>query len=311
MINLANINKEINPEYIRTIALSNNMYESEREFKLSTYSGTSVNHYVFHYNKNYTIKNIPQYYEYNFNDVDTEYLINRYGLKPIEILGFYERRLSCKIYYISGEFSAFYYSKASDRFFSIKQKIIFPYAIPYGFDLDEESLAKSCVNTTQTLAYKYNTDVYRFIRECLKYHCSDPVYDRFIKLLHSSSTRSVLEGKSLKEFNCCFNSPSKMPFKYGIEEYFLDIDVEFESDYNSSKYFDWITVGGYVYDYNKYEFVKANKNKILKMYLDAIRSTAKWKSFNIPINVLKVDSLMLDKGGYLIAKFSLKETSQS
>lgn len=307
MIDLANIHKEMNPEDIRAIAISSNMYESERYFifKIPKY----LRIYNIRYSENYIVKDIPQYFEYSFKDEKAEYLLSRGKINPIELLGVIKKS-AVKIYYIFGEFDALYYSETSDKFYTINQKIIFPCAILYDSDLDKASLNESCAKTAQSLINIRNTNCRDFIRDFLKFNWSDPVKDRMSKIIRSS--KSVLEGKSLKEFNCCLNSPSKMPFKYGLEEYFLDIDVEFESDCkNSSKYFDWINVGGYVYHYKKYEFVKANKNKILKMYLDAIRSTAKWKSFNIPVNVLKVDSLMLDKGGYLTAKFSLKEASQS
>ena len=307
MIDLANIDKEINLEELHANAISNNMHESKRYFLFNNVI-THRGFYNFEYRENYRVEDVSQYFEYAFKDEKTEYLLSRGSITPIEILGFIKKSV-CKIYYVFGEFTALYYSKTSDKFYTLNQKIIFPCAILSDSDLDKTSLNESCTKTAQSLINIRNTNCRDFIRDFLKFNWSDPVKDRMSKIIRSS--KSVLEGKSLKEFNCCLNSPSKMPFKYGLEEYFLDIDVEFESDYNSSKYFDWITVGGYVYHHNKYEFVKANKNKILKMYLDAIRSTAKWKSFNIPVNVLKVDSLMLDKGGYLIAKFSLKEMSQS
>lgn len=308
MIDLANINKEINLEELHANAISNNMYESKRYFLFNnviSYQGF----YNFRCSDNYRIENVSQYSEYAFKDEKTEYLLSRGSITPIEVLGFVKRSV-CKIYYVFGEFTALYYSETSDKFYTLNQKIIFPCAILSDSELDKAALNDSCTKTARSYISIGNTNCRDFIRNFLKFNWSDPVKERMAKIIRSS--KSVLDGKSLKEFNCCFNSPSKMPFKYGLEEYFLDIDVEFENDCgNSSKYFDWISVGGYVYHYNKYEFVKENKNKILKMYLDAIRSTAKWKSFGIPVNVLKLDSLMMDKGGYLTAKFSLKETSQS
>ena len=104
------------------------------------------------------------------------------------------------------------------------------------------------------------------------------------------------------------NTPRRIVFKYGLSNNFNRVNVEFGG---GDKYFDYIRVEGYISGDNTLEFIKTNKNKILKMYLDAIRNMTKWKELEIPINILKLTDLILTRSNILVAIFSVKETSQS
>lgn len=203
------------------------------------------------------------------------------------------------------EFSILCYSETLKQFYSRIQKIIII------TDMEE---------------YKYNGnepkkalfDIYKdyFDESTKKYFNGLILYNRATIEKYNDVLRELIKsgliGKSMNEFKKKFISSRRIPFLYGFAESFSNIDVSYDND---GKYFDYITVEGYMtYPSNnkdRIEFIKSNKKGILKMYLGTIRRTAKWKNLDLPINILKLDDLVLTNSGVLIAKFSVKETSQS
>ena len=168
--------------------------------------------------------------------------------------------------------------------------------------ISEGSISRHCL-------YKiYNDEINKSMRKYLNYtEDLNKISKQFIQGIFNS-IRNELIGEPISALIKELNTPHKIVYKYGLSNNFTKVNVEFGG---GDKYFDYIRVEGYISGDNTLEFVKCNKNKILKMYLDSIMNTRRWKNLDIPINVLKLTDLILTRSNILVATFSVKETSQS
>ena len=210
----------------------------------------------------------------------------------------------------------------------------------YGFDRDtgDKKIIKiNVINSKKYCYYHYEKHWYsRLLRELnsiRRENISAIDVESFLKSIHYDIASGIRRRCYGTLFNRSdnYNNYSDLVKKYleiekkrcskgGIYDniiYPKDKNIEIRREYGNKNInsFDFIIVSFYVLHFKSknevIEFFRENKKELNSIVITAIQNAEKFQKYNIPINFLKLDSIVVTNSLELVYTFSLKELSTS
>ena len=212
----------------------------------------------------------------------------------------------------------------------------------YGFDRDtgdKEIIKINVINSKRYYSYRYRcgehwySALLRELNSTRRENISTIDVESFLNSIHYDIASGIRQRCYGTLFNRSdnYNNYSDLVKKYleiekkrcskgGIYDniiYPKDKNIEIRREYGNKNInsFDFIIVSFYVLHFKSkkevIEFFKENKKELNSIVITAIQNAEKFQKYNIPINFLKLDSIVVTNSLELVYTFSLKELSAS